>query len=264
MSDTLDGIKYYILVHIDDIMDTRLCCINDSGEGVLDRVINDGYVMRTYDRHDSFDYEEYLKRYEKRGARVLSDSTMTSVPSLMSEMLIGNYKEVIGFGKSGLLGVMLNFHPYGNMGEKHKEELCSLLARTLEVKVDIEPVDYSKDELTPRKLQQLGIRFFINYTGEEWTSYHIEKGSFEETLIPEVTLLLPKLITAESNNIDELLKDDPFKMIATEMKQIINMSFVSSMYFSSIFLGIPEYMMTRASVVMKDQSSPKASDINSS
>ncbi len=168
------------------------------GEEVLIEAMNNGYRTRIQDKFAGVNPSEFKDLYEKRDRYTLSLSLPSSLPTYLLHMVAQLTEQTIVRPYHDSVVVMVNVWPYytstQGSNELEAEELQQLLlcikSAWLKDVVPVELVCIPPEELTLSYCKS-NLTTLIMYDYGAWIKIH--RASFERIIIPEVTLIGPRI-----------------------------------------------------------------------
>ena len=240
MSTDLMSYTSGILVHIDDLLDTRLAVLQTfipDYNFLKEKIRGIPYHHRTIDTFRDIDNMTFYQAYAKRDKSILKEATATMVLDQVRDFVF----ETIRLDNDGPFKIkpkiFLNTFPYV-LTDDESALFLRLLTNVTKGRCDVDIIRKGYEELTPNFLKE-EISTMTMYDPFNWLEIHSVLGTLEKESCPEITLLAPAVL----HNLDtpkdvktmlESLGID--KYIATEMlaERSINLKFVDTALFSTV------------------------------
>lgn len=221
-----------IYTDLDSLQDTRLGILYQIDKEATDKAVISGeYGHRRDDIFDFVDYLQFKDLYTHRDKTVL----LHSPPTQILNLVIDHVLEVVNNYQTETLvvlpKVMVNIYPY-ELLEAEVEVIKLGLTAKFKGKVEIDVVRLSPSEMTPEYVKS-NIDTIIAYHGVEWLDVHTEGMKDISKLLPEVSLIVPRLSVDRIDDEDTFYKT--FDDLSVMLKPIIDISFIKPIIFSAIY-----------------------------
>lgn len=188
-----------IYIDLDSLFDTRLATIVKVQEEKGQTVDMEVYYTRLADEFhvESIEgFNEVFKEvYSKRDAITIEKSMVTRMPELLRAFVKATLLGIISSPLKAQPRIVINLHPYKLREELVNSIILGVRALTLS-KADIEVIDLSLEELTPKYVRANFIEM-IMYSYWEWLDTQTTLGNFKDAQCPGVRLIGPMLFKSE-------------------------------------------------------------------
>ena len=225
-----DMIESKFLVSLDDVLDTRLTTIFRLNKKTMRTVLERGYASRVHDSYPDIPDDEFKREYEKRTKEILEEALPTTMLEFVKEFIETTVKASMGTPVPMSPTLMINTHPY-DLTEDEIGDTVKGIATVLNGVCNVEAISKSMTELTPKWLHD-NVVMVSMYDYSTWLEYHAEKQHFHTTPCPEVILIAPTIITADTMPpLQEI--NNLFMKTSSELRPMVNISFVPTSVFST-------------------------------
>ena len=217
-----------LLIDLDSILDTRLPILYSIDKDLTEQILKDNsYKTRVTNSFNYISSTVFKELYKLRNKQVLATPIPTPITDLITEYTLETKTLLIDSKSDDELVVYVNIYPY-NLNKKEIEIVTTRFKEMLP--------SFSKVEVINRRVQDISIDFlidninvFIHYSGIEWFKYHMDVGELSKRNLPNVMLIVPKLLdyTIPKNKAEEY-----FKEMKESSKVFIDLNFLPVKYFS--------------------------------
>lgn len=240
MTTNIMDITSGILIHLDDLLDTRLAILQTlipDYDFLKERIRGIPYHHRTIDSFKHIDNMTFYEAYSKRDKSILLNATATMVLDQVRDFVF----ETIRLDNDGPFKikpkVFLNTFPYV-LTDDESSIFLRLIANITKGRCDVEIIRMGYEELTPSFLKK-EISTITMYDPFNWLEIHSVLKTFESEACPEISLLAPAILHNLDTPKDVKTMLDTLgidKYIATEMlaERTINLKFVDTALFSTV------------------------------
>jgi hypothetical protein len=217
MTSTLAG----IVVHLDDILDTRIGTIaRNFGDEAAVAVLEAGYHSREDDKFSGVDLTVYQEAYKARDVETLKLSTITGNVTLLAKLVGELTQQAVGRPYHSGAKIYLNVYPY-TLTEDEQKGLIELVSSRVNVFSElgimhpIEIISFSLAQLTPEFCTTNNVQYIFMYHFGAW--FEEQTKTLMRTPMPGVTLFSPALYhekTPSKEEIEECIKEYAHPMLA--------------------------------------------------
>lgn len=218
--------KLGILVHLDDLLDTRLAVLSLIHSDIPKLALEAGYFKRD---EDSFPYvpkDKFEKFYAQRNAIVLQEAIPTRVLAFLRELVLKLAQQSLETPHHGGPKIYLNVYPY-DLSPAEVDLIVKVVALHTGQLCDIKAVYMAPKDISPQFCREnLGCLFL--YNASEWLETNTNNEAFRFCQIPDVTVYVPALYhgrkaTEEELNTLAANNLDPFRAFEISSSAIVNM-----------------------------------------
>lgn len=225
-----ENIEYStILIELDALLDVRLSTILAVDDSKLEEIITNDYHQRDEDVFN-VDMVRYKELYNNRDKKLLLESMVTPMMSLLKEFAQKTLKQLVTTPYHYQPKIILNTHPY-NLDDDEVGILIEALRHGTRGLADIELVSLSYDEISPTYLND-SIAIYIVYEYYKWLEVQSLNGNLKTKTCPKVTMLAPAIYfkKKEQNNTNI----NPFEAMCTLAAPMIGLNLLPIENFSAI------------------------------
>lgn len=219
---------------LDAILDTRFAVISTFGEEALTKAIIPTYFVRSVDKFDGVDMEEFNKRYSNRDRTVLRNSIMTEIPGLIRDFCLKTAKQSLNTPFKYRPRLIVNQYPY----ELNEDEANIIVQRLVELTAglaDVSLINKRREEITIEYLNKMNVTVMALYHYKEWLDS--QASFFFNSAVPGLTLFAPSIFDKEMR-IEE--SEKLLEQITTHLNTSIGIQFLPADDFSLIFKVLPK------------------------
>lgn len=191
-----------LLIDLDSLFDIRASFLYGfvSPEALENELVK-GYYKRTADEFDGFTIHDFNKIMKHRNKKLLKDAVITNIKDTVRSFVISTVTNYVNSPVKLLPKIVVNIHPYKLVESEIEQVKLGVIAIT-DGKVDIEIVNLSDTELTPRYIKN-NVSLLIKYYFHDWLEYHSEHKNFVNFICPEVGMLTPALYSNRRPTMEE-------------------------------------------------------------
>lgn len=218
----------HIYTDLDSILDTRLATIFNVEKNVYKEIMNgvdniEKYLSRKTDSFGKLNNLVFKEIYKRRDKRNIATPLPNRIPLLIHSYIASIIEESTKIPK-----IYLNVYPYKLNGvEKHK--LSKSIESIYKNIVDVEILDKPNKEITIKFIHE-NIGLMIMYNGLKWIEYNMANRSLLSLNLPDVTMIVPKLIDNNIFSKDQI--DNIFKDQEKTLQPFIQLIFITVRAFS--------------------------------
>lgn len=226
-----------ILVHLDDILDTRLGALYKTDPKVIKGLLESRYYAgRQMDVFPGVDMELYLSNYQNRGKEVLSATTMTGIMGLVADFSQRVMNKNLNAPISLDLEIHVNMYPFV-LDEKEQAMIVQAVSAKLPLQPKVEMVNYTLEQLNPFFLGS-NYNTVVMYHFHEWLEIHSKNENLKKYPCPNLTMFCPTLIKHKDDKIPVDLID-AFSKAMMMMQPFINAIYIPVDNFCTFMANKP-------------------------
>jgi hypothetical protein len=227
-----------LLVDLDSIFDTRLSVLYSISPDLAEQAIKSGYLNRVSNKYPDISIEAFNERYNARTKADLKNALVTPIIKLVSDFAYTTISNSLSGPIKERPVIVLNTYPYV-LSEEENKLFINLLFTTTRTYAEIEIINLSPDDITPRYLKD-NFNLVIMYNGLDWLELHASKENFKKTICPDIGLISPATLDhyPSDTKLVELTRMgvELFEGIEKTASPLIALSLINASNFSSLAL----------------------------
>jgi len=220
--------KSNVYLELDTILDTRLAALSVISDKIASEVVSAGeYLNRVKDSFGPISEDIFQFYYRKRNKHLLK----VAVPTALLDLIAGYLLEAIAGFHAGKVDkypkLYINTYPYV-LNEEEERNLLAILFTVINIKIDMEVMCVSNQELTPKWIGT-NIKIMCKYDALNWIEYHNALGTLAKHPLLTTTILAPTILSCKlkSSDIDE----ETFHTLGRGLATLAEILFIRMKYF---------------------------------
>ena len=217
-----------IYTDLDSILDTRLATIFNVDKNIYKDIVSgvesiEKYLSRKTDRFGRLDNTVFKALYQRRDKKTIATPLPNGIP-----LLIHSYIASILENSSKVPKLYLNVYPY-ILNDKDKRTLTRNVQAVYKNMIEVELIDKPNKDITVKFVHE-NIGLMVMYNGLKWIEYNMSNRSLLSLNLPDVTMIVPKLLDNNIFKKDEV--DNIFKDQEKTLQPFIQLVFITVRAFS--------------------------------
>lgn len=217
-----------IYIGMDELFDTRITMLSSINEDIASDIFNKNYNLRTNDTFGYIPYSVFNTYYKTRNKNILLYSLPSFIYKIIDNITLDFYSDLKN-KEVDLQTLYVNTYPYSfNEDElnKFKETFKSYIKN-----VEVEFIEYSDYDLTPKVLENLNIENIIKYNGIDWLEQQNRLLNVVDNPMVNKNLYVPAIINFK---LGTKINKEVFNAIAKSLGVFINVYFTDIIYWNMI------------------------------
>lgn len=226
-----------MLVHLDDLLDTRLSVLYAMNQRSVQMALSGNYFSRMDDKFPGVTLNAFKERYAKRTKSDLVQAKSTPIVKMVKSFVQETIRNNLDSPFCYRPKVFVNTYPY-KLTESESTIIVKTLVGVTSESCDVEVVHIPMEGLTPSFVKQ-NLSVMVMYHYADWLE-HFSKGDngFRKTRCPDTCLIGPSLFFNGEPKKEELrqiqvnTKMSPFDMMEESAAALIQLKLHDVIYFS--------------------------------
>jgi hypothetical protein len=186
-----------IYVEIDALLDTRLAALYRLDKTKIIDEIASGYLTRVSDEFVHYDQKAFEELYQNRGKeQLITDAILTEAWRFINFFSVQTLHALVSSPLQRQPKLYLNVYPY-KLSETVISAMITALANLLKNQIDIEVIEATKEEITPKHAKK-HFAFMVIYDYWNWLDIHSANQNLKDTQLSEVTMIVPALLKSRA------------------------------------------------------------------